>query len=115
MVLLGLVVFTTGCKKDDVSDSLNGTTWKETTTDPGDESSNILTFQQSTFTMTFTMTINSDTISASIDGTYIYNSPNVTLTISDSGEVNTLTGTVSGNQMILTDVDDSNVLIFTKQ
>ena len=117
MALFSLLLFVTGCQKDDkLNNSLDGTTWKVTITNGGEYESIIATFQQSTCTFID----NSNYAGAdTIQGTYTYDPPNIgihgTVTGGYSvGYVVNGAGTVSGNEMTLTWVGGAD-LIFTKQ
>jgi hypothetical protein len=107
--LIGLfsAVFLTSCDKDEDKNELIGTTWVINAGDIGDRrwitfvSNTELTFQEETF--------------PSERGTYIYNKPNIALTV--SGE--TISGVVNGNIMIFQVYDEeergSVTIIITKQ
>jgi len=114
VVLLGLIVFQTSCQKENKT-SLNGTVWKGTENGDGYYEEYTVLFQESTFALSFTITMDDYNANAIVSetGTYTYNHPNITLSYTDNGESYTLSGTISGNQMIL--YDDETTLVFTKQ
>ena len=112
VVLLGLMTLQTSCKKDDSKESLNGTVWKGAVNEDDYSNEWTISFHESTFTLKAKIDISGDTSTGSIDGTYSYNPPRITLII--GGE--TINGTISGSQMTLFDADEEgNAMILIKQ
>lgn len=105
VVLLGFMVFTISCKKDDVSNTLNGTIWKSTINGTQD----VFTFSQNTFTWMET----TNGTSMSISGNYTYDHPNVVFQPTSNGAYMLFYGTVSDNSMTIT-IGGVN-LVLTKQ
>lgn len=99
----------TSCKKD----KLDGTTWKATISQSGLSMDVTLTFDDGEFDMTTAM----GSMSQTEHGTYTYSDPKVTLTatVTEAGQTHTetITGTVNGDKMDLT--EDGVTLTFTKQ
>jgi len=111
MALFGLMVLATGCKKDDASTTLNGTSWAGTTTYSGYQVTVTISFKQSSFT--YTENILAENVSVSVPGTYTYDYPNVECQGTLSGNTYNLTGTISGNQMTIN--DSGQIYVLTKQ
>jgi len=93
--LLGFMILASSCcKKDDVSNTLNGTTWTGTF----NSSQEVFTFQQNAFI--WMETTNGTTTSTT--GTYTYNHPNVIFRTMMNGISGSFFGTISGNSMTIT-------------
>jgi|GEM_PF-7133569 len=105
VALLGLIVLTTGCKKEEINNTLNGTIWKGTFNGYPE----VFIFQENAFTW---METANDT-TTSMTGTYTYNHPNVIFQITSNGVSGSFFGTISGNSMTITIVSLSMEL--TKQ
>ena len=97
------VVAFVGCDKDDSKNGgLAGTTWVWSDSDSWGWERETISFQKNgKVTLLYEEEFQGEYDSYEYTGTYSYNEPNVTLTLSNYGEQHTLTGTVSGNQLRL--------------
>ena len=107
MVALAAIVAFASCNKnDDNKNSLVGTTWV------GKIDYATLTIEFKTKTdcaLISTYEGESETINAS----YVYNAPNISITVTQEGHTETISGTVDGNKMSLT--EDEETVVFTKK
>ena len=111
-ILMGLMAFQISCSKDD-DETLNGTVWKGTYEDYGEKIESTITFfKGNTFLMT--EKIVGSSFSYSLEGTYGYSHPNITLYFELDGETGNVTGKVSGNKMTFPS-EDSGDIVYTKQ
>jgi len=126
VALLGIMIFSVGCKKDDKVDekalSLDGTSWKGTYSGNQYGTSYtgtvVVSFQQSNFTWVETDVYDNyySPNTYTINGTYTYNHPTVILQSNGSGSVSSITGTVSGNQMsAMSQMTNGQTVVLTKQ
>jgi len=109
IVLLTVVI--SSCKKDSNSDPSNlaGSTWVSHTSI--DDQNYVYTIKFTSNTVCSLSAVVTG-VSISLTGTYTYEPPNVTLDFQGS-EGGTLTGTINGKSMTLTDSGED--LVFTKQ
>ena len=106
MVALATIVAFASCNKnDDNKDSLVGTSWSANV---GNGVTGTIEFTTETACK---MTESYQDQSMSINGTYVYNAPNVSLSFPQ--ESVTVSGTINGNKMTLT--GDGETIVFTKK
>jgi len=118
VVLMGLMTYQTGCKKDETQgkETLNGTVWKGTDTGDGWSEELSIIFQETAFTMIVSYDYGYGAIDTnSSTGTYVYNPPDFTLQVSyDWGYIG-INGTIAGTTMILYIYGEDAPILLTKQ
>lgn len=110
VAVAAVVASLVSCNKTDSSKSLSGTSW---VANFGGEDTVTITFTGKT-----TCKLTTSVVPDVINGTYVYNAPEISITAKDmeSGQSKTISGTVAGNKMSLTDPEvPSEVIVFTKQ
>jgi len=122
VVLMGLMTLQMSCKKN--LDTLSGTVWTYSEIyDKYETFDYTLIFMENTFTLRVKDIISPDDpypedLSGSMEGTYIYNPPNVTFDGVDSeGNSGKTYATISGNQITFNEfyTMKGNPLVLTKQ
>ena len=108
-----MLLFVTSCK--DEKDSLDGTIWKWSYSEPGYSESITFAFSESTFEMHATATGDGAPAPETITGEYTYDEPNVLLTARVDGESETIAAVVEGNNMLVDIVGDDEKIKFIKQ
>ena len=108
-----MLLFVTSCK--DEKDSLDGTIWKWSYSEPGYSESITFVFGESTFEMHATATGVDAPEAETIPGNYTYDEPNVLLTAEVDGEVESIAAVIEGNNMLIDIVGDDEKVIFVKQ
>lgn len=111
LFLVILTIMVSSCKKDDNngSSNLTGTTWVANYSNDGQNYVYTIKFTSNTICSLSAVVTG---VSISLTGTYTYEPPNVTLDFQGS-EGGTLSGTINGKSMTLTDSGEN--LVFTKQ
>jgi len=91
------------CSKNNVSSSLDGTTWTASETTHGSTYLYKLTFGKSSFSMQFTAPTDSEggTETETYSGTYIYDNPVVIMNAVINGENTTFNGVRDGDKLTL--------------
>ena len=110
MAVIATVVAFASCNKDDENkgnDYLVGTTWESNT----DWATLVIEFK--TDAKCDLVTIERGKEVERQTASYIYDAPKITITATYEDEVESMSGTVSGNKMTFTEGDES--LVFTKK
>jgi len=114
VVFMGFLTLQTSCNKEDDKNSIKGTTWKGTEIDDDYEIDYTIFFEESSFTMVAKIYEDDHEDTDYVNGTYIYNHPEIKLFYTYDDKSLVLSGTISGKKMILYN-DTGASVNFTRQ
>jgi len=114
-IIVLMIIFTvviSSCKKDDNSNTNNlaGTTWVCNISSDGRNYIYTMKFTSSTV-CTLNMAV--EGVAILYTGTYTYEPPMITIELKIDGDTTSISGTINGNSMTLT--DDGDTIVFNKQ